>query len=135
MVRLITLDPGHFHAALVQKENYPEIDTNVYVYAPGGPDLEAHLNLIKQYNSRPENPTHWNEIVYRGNDFADKMFQDKKGNVVVLSGNNRLKTDYILRSVKDGMNVLADKPMAINSDNFNKLQESFEEAARQKSAL
>lgn len=135
MVKLLTLDPGHFHAALVQKKNYPEIDTNVYVYAPDGPEVEAHLNLIRQYNSNAENPTHWNEIVYKGSDFAEKMFIEKKGNVVVLSGNNRLKTDYIQRSVDSSLNVLADKPMAINTANFEKLVTAFETAEKQKVLL
>jgi hypothetical protein len=35
--RFITLDPGHFHAALVQKKMYPEVSPEVNVYAP-----EAH---------------------------------------------------------------------------------------------
>jgi len=135
MVKLITLDPGHFHAALVQKKNYPDIDSNVYVYAPDGPEVEAHLNLIKQYNTRTEDPTHWNEIVYKGNDFAEKMFAEKKGNVVVLAGNNRLKTDYIRRSVDSGLNVLADKPMAINSANFEKLVTAFQTAEKQRVLL
>lgn len=130
MVKLITLDPGHFHAALVQKTGYPDIDTNVYVYAPDGPEVNAHLALIDQYNTRSENPTHWNEIIYKGNDFAEKMFAEKKGNVVVLSGNNRLKTDYIKRSVDAGLNVLADKPMAINTKNFDRLIQAFEDAQK-----
>ena len=130
MIRLLTLDPGHFHAALVQKTNYPDIDTNVHVYAPDGPEVESYLNLVKQYNERAENPTHWNEIVYRGNDFAEKMFAEKKGNVVVLSGNNRLKTDYIKNSIDAGLNVLADKPMAINSENFAKLVQAFDDAKK-----
>src|SRR5687767_8546021 len=45
-VRLITLDPGHFHAALVQKTMYPGIDPVVHVYAPEGPEVTAHLALI-----------------------------------------------------------------------------------------
>ena len=36
-VRLMTLDPGHFHAALVQKEMYPGVAPRVDVYAPLGP--------------------------------------------------------------------------------------------------
>ena len=32
-VKLITLDPGHFHAALVQKSMYEQVDSTVYVYA------------------------------------------------------------------------------------------------------
>ncbi|MFT3948010.1 MAG: putative oxidoreductase C-terminal domain-containing protein [Agriterribacter sp.] len=130
MVRLLTLDPGHFHAALVQKTSYPGIDTTVYVYAPDDSEVEAHLNLIKQYNTRAENPTHWNEVIYKGPDFAEKMFAEKKGNVVVLAGNNRLKTDYIKRSVEAGLNVLGDKPMAINTGNFSKLVEAFDAAKK-----
>ena len=45
-VKLLTLDPGHFHAALVQKEMYPGVERKVHVYAPLGPDLLAHLNRI-----------------------------------------------------------------------------------------
>ncbi|GAG07892.1 unnamed protein product, partial [marine sediment metagenome] len=41
-VKLITLDPGHFHAALVQKTMYDEVSPTVYVYAPKGPDVEDH---------------------------------------------------------------------------------------------
>jgi len=40
MVQLITLDPGHFHAALVQKEMYEGVDSTVHVYAPGGNDVQ-----------------------------------------------------------------------------------------------
>lgn len=134
-VRLMTLDPGHFHAALVQKTSYPSIDTTVYVYAPDGPELQAYLNLVNQYNSRTDNPTNWNEQVYKGPDFAEKMFQEKKGNVVVLSGNNMLKTDYISQSVAAGLNVLADKPMAIDTTNFAKLVTAFDEAAAKKVLL
>jgi hypothetical protein len=28
-IRLVTLDPGHFHAALVQKSMYPTVDSTV----------------------------------------------------------------------------------------------------------
>jgi predicted dehydrogenase len=57
------------------------------------------------------------------------MIAEKKGNVVVLSGNNQKKADYILNSIKAGMNVLADKPMIIRYEDFPKLQESFRTAA------
>ena len=33
-IKLIVLDPGHFHATLVQKEMYPGLDPTVSVYAP-----------------------------------------------------------------------------------------------------
>lgn len=124
-VKIITLDPGHFHAALVQKTMYDQIDSSVYVYAPESEDVKQHLNRINGYNTRGENPTHWNEVVYTGNDYFEKMIAEKKGNVVVIAGNNLKKIDYIKGSVEAGLNVLSDKPMAINAEAFNKLEESF----------
>jgi predicted dehydrogenase len=124
-VKLITLDPGHFHAALIQKSMYPNVDTTVRVYAPEGPDLEMHLKRIEGFNRRPNDPTRWNEVVYKGNDFFEKLLEEKAGNVVVISGNNKKKTEYIKQSLEAGMNVLADKPMAIDSKGFSELREAF----------
>ena len=129
-VKLITLDPGHFHAALVQKTAYPQVGNDVYVYAPEGDDLEEHLKKIEAYNSRSESPTQWNEIIYRGADFFEKMIGEKKGNVMVVSGNNLKKTVYIRETLKSGIHVLADKPMAINTDDFRMLKECFEIAEK-----
>jgi hypothetical protein len=33
-VKIITLAPGHFHAALLQKLMYDEVDSTVHVFAP-----------------------------------------------------------------------------------------------------
>src|SRR5690349_2933955 len=129
-VRLITLDPGHFHAALVQKEMYPGIAPEVYVYAPGGAELNAHLALVNQYNTRTDNPTKWDEKVYTGKDYLERMLSDKKGNVVVLAGNNRQKTEYIRKAIDAGFNVLGDKPMVIDFKNFGSLQQAFAEASK-----
>ena len=52
-IRLMTLDPGHFHAALVQKEMYPDVSPNVHVFAPLGPDLIGHLDRIAAFNAAP----------------------------------------------------------------------------------
>lgn len=130
--KLLTLEPGHFHAALLQKSMYPQISPDVYVYAPQGPELNAHLALIDGYNKRSTNPTHWHEIVYTGNDYFNKMLHDKAGNLVVLAGNNKNKTDYILKSVAAGFNLLADKPMAIDEKGFDKLKEAFVMAVKNK---
>ena len=124
-VKLMTLDPGHFHAALVQKNMYPPIDSVVYVYAPAGDDLQQHLTRIEQYNTRADEPTRWVEEVYTGPDFFEKMIEQKPGNVVVLSGNNAKKTEYIKASVEDGLNVLADKPMVIEPSEYPLLEEAL----------
>ena len=134
VVKLITLDPGHFHAALVQKSMYEGVDSTVSVYAPAGPDLDQHLKRIDTYNNASENPTQWIEEVYRGDDFLDRMLAERKGNVVVISGNNHRKAEYIKRSVEGGFNVLADKPMIIDQSDFEILRNSFE-TARDKNLL
>jgi len=135
VIRLITLDPGHFHAALVQKIMYPGVDSVVHVYAPEGEELNSHLKLIEQYNTRSENPAHWKEEVYRDSDYLEKMLAEKKGNVVVLAGNNQKKTDYIKRSIEAGINVLADKPMVINKEAFEVLIQAFHHAEEKKLLL
>jgi len=127
-VKLITLDPGHFHAALVQKNMYKQVDPTVFVYAPAGPDVQMHLDRIDAYNNRVDNPTSWDENVYTGPDFLEKMLSEKPGNVMVTAGNNSKKTDYILKSVEAGLNVLADKPMVINPEEFPKLEKAFQVA-------
>jgi predicted dehydrogenase len=129
-IQLVTLDPGHFHAALVQKTMYGDVDSVAYVYTLGGTDLQLHIEKIDAYNSRKENPTKWKEEIYTGNDFFEKMIAGKKGNVVVLSGNNRKKSDYILTSLQNGFHVYADKPMAIRTEDFQKLKRAFDVAKK-----
>jgi predicted dehydrogenase len=134
-IRLITLDPGHFHAGLVQKFMYPQVSPVVHVYAPAGQDLHEHLQRIESFNQRPDNPTHWEEKVYTGPDFLERMLRHKAGNVVVLAGNNLRKTEYIERSVRAGLNVLADKPMAITPEGFALLRSAFDRARKNKVLL
>lgn len=124
----ITLDPGHFHAALVQKEMYDDITKTVHVYGPESNDLTMHLQRIDNYNTRDENPTQWQSVVYSGEDFLDQMLADHKGNVVMLSGNNQKKADYILAAIENGFHVYADKPMAINPNDYETLQKAFDRA-------
>jgi predicted dehydrogenase len=129
-VKLMTLDPGHFHAALVQKTMYEQVDPVVHVYAPEGPDVKDHLQRIEGFNSRVKEPTSWETVVYTGSDFLGKMLSEKPGNVVVISGNNAKKTEYILKTVEAGINVLADKPMIISPEEFPRLEKAFQKARK-----
>jgi hypothetical protein len=108
-VRLVTLDPGHFHAALVQKFMYRGVDPLVHVYAPPGDDVIEHMKRIEGFNTRKEQPTHWRTELYTGPDYFERMLKEKRGNVVVISGNNARKAQYILAATQAGQNVLADK--------------------------
>jgi len=129
-VKLMTLDPGHFHAALVQKTMYEQVSPTVHVYAPDGPELSDYLSRIEGFNTRNENPTSWQQKVYTGEDFFQKMLEEKPGNVVVLAGNNKKKAEYIKACVDASLNVLADKPMCINSAGFELLKQAFDSAAQ-----
>lgn len=127
-VELMTLDPGHFHAALIQQEMYPGVADVVHVYAPLGPDLVGHLNRIAQFNSREENPTRWQLEIHTTPEPLERMLDERPGNVVVLSGRNRGKIDRILASAKAGLHVLADKPWIISASDFSKLEASLDAA-------
>ena len=129
-VKLMTLDPGHFHAGLIQKEMYPGVSPLVHVYAPLGPDLIAHLNRIAQFNRREANPTRWQLEVHAGPDFMERMLRERPGNVVVLSGRNRGKIDRILAAVESGLNVLADKPWVISAADLPKLDAVLDTAEK-----
>ncbi len=128
-VKLMTLDPGHFHAALVQMNMYDQVDPVVRVYAPEGDDVKMHLDRVAIYNGRADNPTTWDEQVYTGDDFLQKMIADRSGNVVVLAGNNGKKTGYVEAAVEAGINVLSDKPMAIDGARFARLERTLDKAA------
>ena len=124
-IQWITLDPGHFHAALVQKTMYPEIDPEVHVYGTSSADLDLHLNRIEAYNQRDENPTSWKSVVYDKEDFYERFKKEAKGSVVMLSGNNKKKTEYILNAIENGFHVYADKPMVIHPEEYKALEKAF----------
>ena len=86
----MTLDPGHFHAALVQKSMYDQVSPEVHVSAPGGEDLRLHMNRIEGFNTRKENSTNWNQNVHESKDFFEQMIS-VPGNVMVIAGNNAKK--------------------------------------------
>ena len=124
-IQWITLDPGHFHAALVQKTMYPEINPEVHVYGTSSADLDLHLNRIEAYNQRDENPTSWKSVVYDKEDFYERFKKEAKGSVVMLSGNNKKKTEYILNAIENGFHVYADKPMVIHPEEYKALEKAF----------
>jgi len=129
-IKLMTLDPGHFHASLIQKTSYENIDLTVDVYAPEGSEVNSFLNSIDAYNNREENPTNWKINSHLGNNYLEKMIAEKPGNVMVVSGKNSKKIDYILSAVKAGINVYADKPLVTDPEGLEKLMKVFEIAEK-----
>ncbi len=131
-VRLITLNPGHFHAALIQRDPYPNVSPEVHVYAPLGQDLIGHLQRVARFNQRKDNPTRWSLEVHAGTHSLERMLAEKPGNVVVISGRNRGKIDQIGASVGAGLHALADKPWIIDSADLGKLQQTLDLADEKK---
>src|SRR5438445_11249131 len=77
--RLVIVDPGHFHAALVQKEMYANLSAEAHVYAPLGPDLIDYLGRIARFNARPDHPTGWRLTVHAAPDFQARLAQEPPG--------------------------------------------------------
>jgi predicted dehydrogenase len=127
-IHFVTLDPGHFHAALVQKEMYPGVAKRVDVYAPVGTDLVDHLGRVARFNTRKDNPTSWELEVHTGPDFLERMLREKPGNAVVLSGRNRGKVDRIQSSLDAGLHALVDKPWVLEAEDLPKLQKVLDTA-------
>ena len=92
-IRLITLDPAHFHAALVQKEMSAGIAPLTHVYAPLGLDLVAHLRHVAGFNTRPQKPTNWELEVHAGPDFLQRLLRERPEwrhiKIVMLSAKGR----------------------------------------------
>ncbi len=124
----MTLAPGHFHAALVQKQMVPGIHPRVHVYAALNDDLLTHLARIVGFNSRVKTPTTWELDVRAGTNAVERCFREQPGNTVVIAGRNKPKIDLILGAVTNGLHVVADKPWIIDFDDFAKLEQVFEEA-------
>jgi predicted dehydrogenase len=126
---LIVVDPGHFHAALAQKEMYPNVTGTVHVYAPVGPDLVDYLTRIARFNMRGEAPTSWRLEVHAGGDFLERMARDKPGDAAIFAGRNHEKIGMIARAVEAGLHVLADKPMIVRRDQLPTLAAVLDHAA------
>lgn len=127
-LRLVTLAPGHFHAALVQKRRLPGIDRCCTVFAPDDSDLHAHLARIAAFNSREVNPTDWIVDLRTGEDWLQQFERDPSGQIVVLSGRNRPKLDLMRRAIAQGLHVLADKPWIVRAEDFEPLEAVIAEA-------
>ena len=129
-IRLMTLDPGHFHAALVQKRMYEQVSPVVDVFAPPGPDLDLHMQRVEAFNRRAEQPTAWEHRVHAAPDYLDAMLQQRPGNVVVAAGNSSRRPEYLRKSVEAGLHVLADKPVCIDPPGWEVLRAACEAAQR-----
>ena len=129
-LRLVTLDPAHFHAAQLNSGPLAGFSRDAFVYAPVGKDLAAYFNFISNLKARSSAPDHWRYHVYSGDDFFERMLKERRGDVVMLAGRNAKTIDYMGRLVEQGLHVLADKPWIIDAAKFPDLERALESADR-----
>jgi predicted dehydrogenase len=120
-VRLVTIAPGHFHAALVQKTQLPGVSNTVHVYAEPGFDLAEHIKRVGSYNARLDAPTQWKLEIHAASDFVTRIKADRAGNVAVISGRNRGKLELVKAALEANMHVLVDKPWIIQESDLPQL--------------
>jgi predicted dehydrogenase len=125
-IRIVTLDPGHFHASLLHRESYADVDDRVEVYAPLGIDLTDYLKRVALFNLRPKEPTRWQLDVHAGGDFLERFRTEHAGNVVVISGRNRGKIDYVSTAVGAGFDALVDKPWILRAEDLPRLKATLD---------
>src|ERR1700757_4702421 len=118
---LIVVDPGHFHATLVQQQMYPELSPVVRVYAPLGADLIDYLSRIARYNRRPQAPTDWRLDVHARADFLGRVRAEPPGGIAIFSGRNRGKVERIIAALEAGLHVIADKPAIVEPTDLARL--------------
>ena len=119
---LVVVDPGHFHATLVQQQMYPGLSPLVRVLAPLGPDLIDYLSRIARYNRRPDAATEWRLDVHAGPDFLERMRYEPPGSVAIFCGRNCDKIERIVAALEAGLHVLADKPAGIEPADLPRLE-------------
>jgi predicted dehydrogenase len=124
-LRLVVVDPVHFHAAQLHTKPMQGFARDAFVYAPVGKELAGYFNFIGNLKARSPQPDHWRFHIYSGDDFFDRMLKDRPGEVVVLSGRNWKNIEYIEKSVAAGLHVLADKPWIIDAAQFPALEKAF----------
>lgn len=125
-MRLHVLDPGHFHASLLQREMYPAIDPRVSVYAPLGPEVLDYLQRIWRFNSRPDSPTRWDLGVHLSPEPLTALLAARPSGIAVLTGRNRDKIGRILACLEAGLHVLADKPWIVASRDLPSLEAALQ---------
>jgi predicted dehydrogenase len=126
---LTIVDPGHFHAALTQKEMYDNVAERVHVYAPVGPDLADYLSRVARFNTRAEAPTTWQLEIHAGRGFVERMARERPGDVAIFAGRNNEKIGAIARAIDAGIHVLADKPMIVRRADLPALEAALAAAA------
>ena len=125
LIRFMMLAPGHFHAALVHKQPVLGVHPRVYVYGPLDDDTFQQLEWIRQFNSRPIDPTKWEVQFIGGPGYLERFQQQTPGNTVLLAGRNSQKIDLMKVAIEQNVDLLVDKPWIVHASDFTKLLDLY----------
>jgi predicted dehydrogenase len=127
-VRLMTLDPSHFHAALLTQRRVEGVHPRVYVYSDFSKELLTYLEWMQLGHSRIPHGQGWEMDVRASDRWRARALQEQPGNTVVITGANRSKIDLMLDSVRAGLHVIADKGWIVDQADFPMLETLIHEA-------
>jgi predicted dehydrogenase len=125
MHTLLFLEPGHFHATLTLRVPHPRVSDEIVVYATTGPELRDFLALVERFNTRAERPTRWRPIVITDADPLARLIAERRGDAVVLAGQNVDKARTFRRLHAAGFHVLADKPWLVEAGDLEDVRLSL----------
>lgn len=123
-IRFMVVAPGHFHAALPFLRPIAGVHQRVHTYAPLDRDTLTFLTTIANFDES----THWQIDLRAGENYRGRFLQEQPGNTVIFAGRNRDKLDLIQASVRENLQILADKPWIIEPSQFPALEQLFREA-------
>ncbi|MGL6076133.1 MAG: putative oxidoreductase C-terminal domain-containing protein [Fimbriiglobus sp.] len=127
-VRLMTLDPTHFHAALLTQRRVEGVHPRLYVYSDFSKELLTYLEWMQVGNSRLPHGQGWEMDVRASDRWRARAFQEQPGNTAVITGANRSKIDLMLDAVRAGLHVIADKGWIVDQADFPMLETLLSEA-------
>ena len=127
-LRLVTVDPAHFHASQLHSGPLPGFSRDAYVYAPIGSDIAGYWLSVAGWTAQSIQPDFWRFHSYTGSDYMARFEADRPGDVHMLSGPNRRKIEYLEAGIALKMHALVDKPWIIEASDFDRLRSVYDKA-------
>ena len=51
------------------KNSIPQLNDTVYLFAPESVEIDQYIENVQSFNNREADPTNWNLILYKGDDY------------------------------------------------------------------
>ncbi|MGL4420922.1 MAG: putative oxidoreductase C-terminal domain-containing protein [Gemmataceae bacterium] len=128
LIRLMLVEPEHWHSILCQRVLLPGIRPRCYIYGTLNPMTVRHMAALEHYASTKITPTPWEPDYRLGPDPWARFLQEQPGNAVLLAGRNDTKLQQMGLCVQQALPVIADLPWILDLDDLPKLEQLYREA-------